>query len=532
MNITIKTDTLTPSLKKMLAKMKNPVPALRGAGLAVVSMAQDAFTAPSLRPSTWKANAASTIAQKGASSPLVASGTMARSPSLSVEVAVADGLFSVMLGDSTLPNMAAMLPEILEMRNDAHLRIWFSEDGIAFTQLDPDQPVGSTLYAMMAARVPSGAIGNAQLANNAVTGTKIANLSVAGAQIANSTITSNKIDWSTMPAIPVLRGYAENGAFAAVPVASGNNAIALGYGAVASGIYATVGGGSDNTAGGIAATVAGGESNLASNNYATVSGGRANRAESTHSTVAGGYNSRALGPYSAIGGGSGNWATGNCSIVSGGSGNYAYGEYSAVAGGSGNSALGIYSMIPGGYQCSASGPGSFAAGGRAKANQSGSFVWGDMTAADISSTTNNSVTFRAAGGYRLFSNAGATMGAALMPNATAWSALSDRNAKENFAPIDAAEILEKLAALPLTAWNYKDDPEKRRYIGPVAQDFHAAFGLGDDTSINTLDADGVALAAIQGLNQKLEEEIDRLTEENAELIERLERLEALIAGME
>lgn len=80
MNVTIKTDTLSPSLKKMLAKMENPGPALRGAGLAVVSMAQDAFTNPSLRPTTWKANAASTIAQKGASAPLIASGTLARSP--------------------------------------------------------------------------------------------------------------------------------------------------------------------------------------------------------------------------------------------------------------------------------------------------------------------------------------------------------------------------------------------------------------------------------------------------------------------
>ncbi len=127
------------------------------------------------------------------------------------------------------------------------------------------------------------------------------------------------------------------------------------------------------------------------------------------------------------------------------------------------------------------------------------------------------------------------MGAALAPNATAWSALSDRNAKENFEPIDTVDILEKLAALQLTAWNYKDDPEKRRYIGPVAQDFHAAFGLGNDTTINTLDADGVALAAIQGLNQKnqkLEEEVGRLKEENANLRKRLEQIEALIAGTE
>jgi hypothetical protein len=51
-----------------------------------------------------------------------------------------------------------------------------------------------------------------------------------------------------------------------------------------------------------------------------------------------------------------------------------------------------------------------------------------------------------------------------------------REAKENFEAIDAREILEKVAGLPLTSWNYKADPDHRRYIGPVSQDFHAAFG--------------------------------------------------------
>ena len=80
MQITIKTDTLTPSIKALLRKVENPQPVMRSIGTMVASMAKDAFTNPSLRPTTWKANAASTIAQKGASSPLVASGTLARSP--------------------------------------------------------------------------------------------------------------------------------------------------------------------------------------------------------------------------------------------------------------------------------------------------------------------------------------------------------------------------------------------------------------------------------------------------------------------
>ena len=114
--------------------------------------------------------------------------------------------------------------------------------------------------------------------------------------------------------------------------------------------------------------------------------------------------------------------------------------------------------------------------------------------------------------------------------------ISDRNAKENFAPVDCRDVLEKVAALPITLWNFKQE-KGVQHLGPVAQDFHAVFGLGaDDKHIATVDADGVALAAIQGLNekvesgkQKAESRIEKLEAENAELKERLERLEQLLA---
>jgi len=106
-----------------------------------------------------------------------------------------------------------------------------------------------------------------------------------------------------------------------------------------------------------------------------------------------------------------------------------------------------------------------------------------------------------------------------------WINSSDRNLKENFRPVDTKAILAKVAALPITKWNYKSDPSSE-HLGPVAQDFHANFGLGSDcTSIATVDASGVALAAIQGLNQKLMEELKRRDAENAALKERLEKLE-------
>ena len=84
--------------------------------------------------------------------------------------------------------------------------------------------------------------------------------------------------------------------------------------------------------------------------------------------------------------------------------------------------------------------------------------------------------------------------------------MSDRNAKENFKPVNARAVLDKVAALPVSTWNYKAQTNGVRHIGAMAQDFKRAFGVGEtDTGINTVDADGIALAAIQGLNQIVQE---------------------------
>ena len=113
-------------------------------------------------------------------------------------------------------------------------------------------------------------------------------------------------------------------------------------------------------------------------------------------------------------------------------------------------------------------------------------------------------------------------------SATAFVNTSDRNAKENFAPVSPQEILNKVAALPISTWNFKTMNDGR-HMGPTAQDFHAAFGLGGgDTTITSIDPDGVALAAIQGLNEKVETRSQKLEAENAELKSRLEKLERLM----
>ena len=185
-----------------------------------------------------------------------------------------------------------------------------------------------------------------------------------------------------------------------------------------------------------------------------------------------------------------------------------------MAGGRNNTASGTYATVPGGYANTASGDYSFAAGRQAKATQSGSFVWGDSTATDISSTVPNQFIARASGGVRFYSNAAATTGVSLPAGGGAWSNLSDRSMKDNFAAVDSSSILERVASMPIQRWNYKSQDASVKHIGPTAQDFAAAFGVGEnDTTISTVDADGVALAAIQGLyqeNQQLKRDLAAL----------------------
>ena len=104
---------------------------------------------------------------------------------------------------------------------------------------------------------------------------------------------------------------------------------------------------------------------------------------------------------------------------------------------------------------------------------------------------------------------------------------SDRNVKQDFAPVSASQILDKVLQLPVSEWSYKVDAATR-HIGPVAQDFYSVFNIGtDDKHIAPIDEGGIALAAIQGLNQKLNEknaEITQLRESVAELEAMVSRL--------
>jgi hypothetical protein len=100
----------------------------------------------------------------------------------------------------------------------------------------------------------------------------------------------------------------------------------------------------------------------------------------------------------------------------------------------------------------------------------------------------------------LYTNAASTVGAQLAAGSGTWASLSDRNAKTAIVALDDDAVLAELDALPISRWSYKSE-RGVRHVGPMAQDFYAAFKVGeDDRHITSIDEDGVALAAIKALH--------------------------------
>jgi hypothetical protein len=153
----------------------------------------------------------------------------------------------------------------------------------------------------------------------------------------------------------------------------------------------------------------------------------------------------------------------------------------------------------------------------------GSFVLGYGTTS-VKSNLNYQMTMAFTGGYRLYTDDMATIGVLLPSGGNAWQVFSDVNKKENFAPVNGEDFLQKINKMNLTSWNYKgQDVKTFRHYGPMAQDFYAAFGkdeygtIGTDTTINQADFDGVNLIAIQALIRKMDQINSDLREEIASL---------------
>lgn len=201
---------------------------------------------------------------------------------------------------------------------------------------------------------------------------------------------------------------------------------------------------------------------------------------------------------------------------------------SSLAGGSEALAQGDYSLAFGQFTTTV-GRHSVALGRRAVAESSGSFVFGDgSSATNVRATLANQFVVRASNGVLFYSSAGATSGVALAGGSGAWQSLSDVRMKANFRDLDGEEVLEKLARMPIREWNYITQDEAIRHVGPTAQDFRAAFGLGEEeTRINTVDADGIALRGVQALEARtraLQALVRDQADQLAELKAALERL--------
>lgn len=384
-------------------------------------------------------------------------------PATAVPLTVTKGLYSVLLGDTSVGGMGVAISASVFANSDVRLRVWFNDGPTGFQKLAPDQRVAAVGYALVAATLdPTADVRGQRLLIGSGH-----NLSGVGSTIAGGYLNDATTNYA---------------------------AVSGGLGNIASGVGSIVAGGVTNTVTGFEATIAGGELNCVTGTLATVSGGYANAASGTEATVAGGEYNGAYGTLSVVGGGYGNLATGYASTVPGGFANLAGGQY------------------------------SFAAGAGAVATNDGAFVWADASSTNaVRSTANHQLSARCAGGVRFFANAAATVGVQLAPGANAWSPASDRNLKENCRPVDARAVLAKLVATPVTEWNLISQDPAIRHIGPMAQDFQAAFGVGeDDRHISTTDADGVAFAAIQGLHEVVKEKDARI----AELAKRLSDLES------
>lgn len=245
-------------------------------------------------------------------------------------------------------------------------------------------------------------------------------------------------------------------------------------------------------------------------------------------TSARGFASTALG-YLATAAGTADVALGQQVTASGGASvaigvsSQATGQQAiAIAGGraSGHAAVAI------GNGTVASGDASIAMGLSANTNgMRGSFVWADGANMALNAPAANTFTVRAIAGTYFYSNWQLSSGVKLNASASAWSTVSDRNRKRDFWDEDGEEVLAKIAEMPIQSWSYKAEDPSIRHLGPVAQDFYAAFGLGyDDLTITTQDIDGVNLLAVQALDARTRTLPQQL--EDAE--RRIERLEGLV----
>jgi hypothetical protein len=336
--------------------------------------------------------------------------------------------------------------------------------------------------------------------------------------------------------------------------------------------------------GGVAATVSGGGNNSRPNSAtaigATVAGGIGNTANQQSATVSGGGGNTASGGFSIALGGINNTAGGNFSLA-GGSGASAVNDGSFVWADASSSGTGYVfpSTANNQFRVRASGGAEFVtatdSGGApirtVGINPNGVLDFGSVVRQNInlwgngiygigvqSGTqyfrTDGNAPFGGTSGFSWHSggvhdngaNAPGAGGAELMRLSTNGNLYvrgsvtggvilntSDRNVKSLIQSINPQAILAKVAAMPISRWVCSADEKKSWHLGPMAQDFRSAFGLGqDDKTIATVDAGGVALAAIQGLNAKVMAQVKAKDAEIASLRKAQDALMQKLAAIE
>lgn len=360
------------------------------------------------------------------------------------------------------------------------------------------------------------------------------------------------------------RNNTASGAQSVVGGGDGNTASGIGsfVGAgssnVASGNYSVVCCGSSNTASGLSSFIGGGNANVASNAGSVVFGGgtltggntasgvdavvvagRQNQCTSEsgfigaginnlvqtgiNACVLAGTNNIASGDNSFVGGGQGNTASGASSWIGGGNTNVASGTNSSIVGGANNTASGLNSVACGslntvsgansficGVGNTMSGTNGFCGGRAATNNFNNSFVWNDGAAA-LASTVANSMSWGCTGGARLTSNNINSLGVQLAAGGSAWAAICDRAMKENLVELDYSVVESKVETLPIFEYNYIGNDPSMVCIGPMAQDWAVEFPSSKDPlTIETLDLDGIGLAAAKSLIVKTDSMFERI----------------------
>jgi hypothetical protein len=316
------------------------------------------------------------------------------------------------------------------------------------------------------------------------------------------------------------------------------------------------------------------------------------------SSVSLGYNNAANGAYSLACGintkanGNTSFSTGNATTAAGdysftagastqanGFGAVATGEFT-LAGGDFSTAMGSHAQatntycVAMGVNATASGGASFALGTNITAGGSNSFVWGQNSnttgaaslvmginlfdgghkgnamfgdtdpwnAGSVGSGTDDQMICRFNNGY-YFLTGGNTNRTGIVANHgdNSWSVISDSTKKEKIVPVNGEELLQKISTFTLCTWNYKgQDPKTFRHYGPMAQDFHKAFGhdaygtIGNDTLINQGDFLGVSFTAIAALEKRTEkilqqqDQIRQLENENKILMTENKKLQVMM----